>query len=34
MFQLRSPMQIVMNIDGEQKHELEHMIKDLEKENK
>ena len=32
--QLRSPMQIVMAIDGEQKEELENMIHDLEEENK
>ena len=32
--QLKSPMQIVMQIDGGQRHELEAMIKDLEEENK
>ncbi|XP_059157467.1 dystrophin-like isoform X5 [Physella acuta] len=31
---LKSPMQIMMAVDAEQRHELEHMIRDLEEENK
>ena len=33
-FQLKSPMQIVMQVDKGQKYELESMIHDLEEENK
>ena len=32
--QLKSPMQIMMAIDADQRSELESMIKDLEEENK
>ena len=32
--QLKSPMQIMMAVDADQKTELEAMIKDLEEENK
>ena len=34
MFQLKSPMQIMMAVDADQQQELEATIKELEQENK